>query len=593
MAISRLDTVSSNVTRVWRHPQGEKPIFLDRELNVVDNPALQGRFIDSIGYIQSQSWSPSDPKVKTLRVTLGLLYKEDPLASPIQQLYLMSIDPSKKHQYPKELQKHLSLLHTGKLFYCLCDQDYRFGLNRIRHQEIRDEFEMVPLSVEKGIYGTIYPELQTVEGIAFLTSLLSQKTVCIPQNHHQKLMEALSSPHSEIRQLAHQLLFSDELVANVKATTKYAKHFSASVEKAKPQLEDCALYFPSMKKYVEEIFRPKEITTRYPTDYDSAGFTPLEPILRTFQKEVEIADKVYAYLKQAFANLSKKRRDFYKLYGFSLYEDSYPPLPSFQDYHAISPPITPLETPYDLRAKQLEKFLEELEQKSKGEESKPLPSSSAKKKKKAKALVPLEKEDRKVVISPETTPDWKENIDLISYSVINCDYAYHAMRWFENPDEALSEEKYRNLPPLIQEKVTLFHTLPMEIDAFLGTNYCLQDTYKNPRTHQSDSLYSIPAEITFKGATYRGFIQYAIDSQTGVCYHRCFSDRSEHFTNQLMAHSIWNPVDYPTLEQALSISKTQKKNLQIEETPIVFDSTLKTIQIKTEEAVIVLFRIGD
>ncbi|MGE0198929.1 MAG: hypothetical protein AB7S94_09275, partial [Simkaniaceae bacterium] len=163
-------------------------------------------------------------------------------------------------------------------------------------------------------------------------------------------------------------------------------------------------------------------------------------------------------------------------------------------------------------------------------------------------------------------------------------YAERVTRWRECPQSALVQEGHAHQSQSIQEKITLFHAFPSIIDQFVGSNYCFTEE------KSGETLYAIPTEIFLGGTTYRGFFQYTVNQ--GICYHHCFGEKTDRFTNALWMGKIWEASDFPTIEEADKIKKDQVQEVAFAETLLYLDPVFGTIQIRTDSAIINLFRVG-
>lgn len=190
--------------------------------------------------------------------------------------------------------------------------------------------------------------------------------------------------------------------------------------------------------------------------------------------------------------------------------------------------------------------------------------------------------------------NWKKIIPLKKQNIVELNYPPHVTRWFENPRNALEDLKYISIiKRLGRETVQYFHSFPTYIDTLVGTEYSLEYEVYNKRTQQNDKLYGIPGEMEIQGKKYRGFFQYIIDGKSGICYHRCFNDRSKNFLEDIVEKKIWYPNDFPTLAESKSYTVQKMKMITSENANFHYDPVLRKIFIKTELMNIVIFQSFD
>jgi hypothetical protein len=121
-------------------------------------------------------------------------------------------------------------------------------------------------------------------------------------------------------------------------------------------------------------------------------------------------------------------------------------------------------------------------------------------------------------------------------------------RWDEHPfGELLTQEafpEYWQLGVEFQELEHLFHSPHYLVDRFFHLGI---DSLWNSHDRESERKV-IPAEIAYKGKVYRGYLAYAIDKTSRICYHRYFSRQiDKDFLCQIIRKSF-DQVDFPDLQ---------------------------------------------
>lgn len=190
-----------------------------------------------------------------------------------------------------------------------------------------------------------------------------------------------------------------------------------------------------------------------------------------------------------------------------------------------------------------------------------------------------------------TIENWEEKVQLRRKVPIKLLYPPHVTRWFDDLEATLETKQYARQTLEAKKLATLFHSFPKIVDQFVGTQYSLQTTYNNPRVQQIDTLYAIPVEIRFLEKTYRGFLHYVVDIKTGICYHRCFWDRSKGFHEDLVNRQIWKGIDFPSLEESAAQSIEKLTPFQIDTERLQFNAYYGFIRLTIEKGSITLFRV--
>lgn len=155
-------------------------------------------------------------------------------------------------------------------------------------------------------------------------------------------------------------------------------------------------------------------------------------------------------------------------------------------------------------------------------------------------------------------------------------YDQRVARWWDASLEPSEFPGYEQLSASSLEMQILFHGFSRSVDAFYRIGKEL--TFGN----QSHAQYTIPAEIVYKEALYRGIITYTIDAAE-CCYHRYFHQKS--LTDCFFKEEFY-AVDFPTIQQAYAKRANQPASicppLQDSEN-ISYDEALGVISIQDLE----------
>lgn len=210
------------------------------------------------------------------------------------------------------------------------------------------------------------------------------------------------------------------------------------------------------------------------------------------------------------------------------------------------------------------------------------PVSSNKKKSKKKknhdefpiAAPPVPKdEDLSLSLKKEIQPQVIESSPLvIENSPVNTipllpgqDFPYlydkRVMRWHEHLfGDPLSPEifpEYADKPLVYQQRMHVFHMLHPFVDRFL--HLAIKSSWSNTSHQRQDTWEVIPAEISFKGRTYRGCISYCTDPETKVCYHKFFSQQFEKTILRGVIRKAFDDQDFPEVHHSLKVSQMSPK----------------------------------
>jgi hypothetical protein len=93
---ARLDSALNSASQVLKTRLSRtNPLFLDAKFNVVSDEQYEGKIETIVEWMQEQHWAVHNPTVfqtvERLRVTIGLIYKEDPLCKKMLELFQISI----------------------------------------------------------------------------------------------------------------------------------------------------------------------------------------------------------------------------------------------------------------------------------------------------------------------------------------------------------------------------------------------------------------------------------------------------------------------------------------------------------------------
>ena len=612
MSVIHLESALANATAVFSSKNKQ---FLNSHLEPVNDVTQKARIGEIICNIQSQHWNLSSEKsfenCRRLSVLLGLLYRDDPNGQKLTTLFLGSInairDPASHKAYTRKLQHQLSLLHFGKSFFKAVYEEAVQGMKSVEIQKRRDRLGII-LIPDRGpqrkdrITGkcTTYfsmeevEGLKTVEGIAFLAEHLpaiwddSRSQLYTSSFSREKLGQAVQSENSDVSRVAEILLTICDIRDDPLQATPIIEEFAKFVNLAKPLLADKAftLFFPSIDRFVRHVQayydeqRDKQLKGTYSEDFDHSEYEERLEILKEMEKEVRDSESLYRYLSDSWnhmKDLSSNKLKFYQAFASSTILDGNR-LPFINDYLDLNSQEAKRNRGFE--KKEEKKVVVAMRKSSKG--------AAAAAPKSRKSYAPSRAVSAVVTKAPSSDKPSPFYVKRIESMLLR--YVRHVTDWFEFPAKALKEHGQEKLPLEVQSKITLFHAFPVIVDDFVGTNYCLKEICENSRTGQVDHLYAIPAEFDVGGVTYRGFFQYIIDSKTGVCYHRCFTDRSKEFADDLIQQKIWKPADFPTLAQAHQ--KSKPKTIETGVYKLVVDTALGIVQMRVEGANVRIFRIG-
>lgn len=643
----KLDAALDHAKVAFKAALTSKSQFLDRNCNLTIDPSQKARIEEIVANLQKQRWNFSDSdtlkKCELLSKTLFHLYKDDPLTNTLLDLFKKSVEafshPTHYETYSKHLRESLFDLYQGKVFAkhaqvyttaCLSvltnrDRAFKLGIQISVSHSGKNRYTWTPQE-----------EPKSSEGIAFLASTLEFLWNPSPQKISRERMEiAFNSANMEVKKIVHVILTLYDLLEventlescqskllppeimcpfsrdQMRLEGKLRNLFQSggALPTHTPLLSRRAFFlrmFPSYQAFdraysalsQSQTIRNLELastekkhehshTTKYSSKASSSSYLGPSP---TESREDMLADKDDGFvlsksglstakqitdLCESSTLLASEARKTEAIYAFLRHELM--KLKTFGvpiAYHKQDGALAPCPTP--LGYSKIRPTSEEL-------------CCFGDIGKRERALIASEKKRMSLPTPPPAQLKPKALVPL-KHEPVTLNYVEHVMRWFERPEEVLKQDpKYQKLPLQVQRKVVFFHAFPQAIDQMLYSSCSIKDTCTNPRTEQMDTMYALPAEVDFEGVTYRGFFKYIIDSKTGACYHRCFS-QSTHFAIDLVHQNIWNPIDFPTLKQATQEAPPQK--MVIDQTPILLDGNLNIIHIKAGKAEIKLFNVG-
>lgn len=176
-------------------------------------------------------------------------------------------------------------------------------------------------------------------------------------------------------------------------------------------------------------------------------------------------------------------------------------------------------------------------------------------------------------------------------------FSKRVARWDDHPfgeplpAELFPEYQECDLPNQILQQ--LFHAPHPLINRFL--HLAIEGIWKNRTREQEDLRKVIPAEISFNGRYYRGFIAYGIDANTKICYHRCFSHRIGRDFLYQAVQKIFDENDFPELNLAVKRKPSkERKVVQLDSTTIQVHPLFGSVMIEDHlrKVTIKLFKSG-
>lgn len=596
MSANELSRISTNVNTVYECLQKGEASFLDQELNVTKDSAQEAKLLTLILYMQSHVWCESKddiPVANKVRFTLAILYKEDPLSKHLPRLFFESIQAFNQRAtlltYAKKVHEDLSKLYEGRMIFKEAMEDTLSVLKTIKIEQrflkagykIVEKIEDFKLGrAAKSVYHFDIEWISTTSGYQFFLFNLFGLAL-FRKVDDEKIKEKMkgvleTEKDVEICKIAHTYLIGAEYSSEAQRSSAQGLIFG---KLALPLLDPkdphyfnsyfsgLREYFDRVKKYMDDQLEKMESGT-FSEFYEIEEYEARDDLLKKFEEEVRDSEGIYQFLRSEWDRIreglttQKQRKQFIENYGklkFSfLIENGKRALPSHKDYCSLNPKEFSL-TEWEIREEKFEKLREV----SPEIEPSLIPSNS-------------------ITISLEE--GWKVAIQFDGGLEKPFFYAERVTRWYECAQNALVQEGHASKTQSIQEKITFFHAFPSIIDQFVGSNYCFTEE------HSGETLYAIPTEIFLGGTTYRGFFQYTVNH--GICYHRCFGDRTDRFTNALWMGKVWEASDFPTIEEADKIKKSQIHEIPFADTVLYLDPVFGTIQIRTDNATINLFRVG-
>lgn len=165
------------------------------------------------------------------------------------------------------------------------------------------------------------------------------------------------------------------------------------------------------------------------------------------------------------------------------------------------------------------------------------------------------------------------------------------IRWMDHPfGQALPATvfpEYQGCSREHQKLMHLFHDLHPYVDLFLSLG--INGTWKNRKTDSKRIV--IPAEISFENRKHRGFISYAIDPRTDVCYHKFFTTKMDRDLIYQSVKKVFDENDFPELQKAVLTNRAARPKSSCENSSYRVDPVSGNVEIedRTRGAVIKLF----
>ena len=158
-------------------------------------------------------------------------------------------------------------------------------------------------------------------------------------------------------------------------------------------------------------------------------------------------------------------------------------------------------------------------------------------------------------------------------------------RWHQHLfGEPLSPEifpEYQNQSLEYQRRMHVFHQLNHMVDRFLSL--AIKASWQNSRGEES-LRFIIPAEVTFQGKRHRGFLSYAVDKKTDICYHKFFTEKVDQDILSTIIHKTFNENDFPDLQQAhLSTQAAKPIPIELSQTQVTIDPIFGNVLITDNE----------
>ena len=150
------------------------------------------------------------------------------------------------------------------------------------------------------------------------------------------------------------------------------------------------------------------------------------------------------------------------------------------------------------------------------------------------------------------------------------------------PADAFPEPEYQEMSLSAQQRMHVFHHPTDVIDRFLYL--AIEGTWPNQKKGKDNLRFVIPAEFTFQGQKDRGFVSWAIDRETGICYHRCLTKRMHQDILSDTIFQTFQENDFPELAQAaLSFKSPQQVPLLISDAKVIVDPIFGNVTIDQPE----------
>ena len=509
-------TLTRNIETVFNSLETPNPFYLDRKLNPTQDITQQIDFIDVIKVINNQKWEYQGQRYASavkIWKQLSTIYIQPAIANILLKSICVRAG---KSSIPNEEDR---LSET--LFHFMCIRkslapyvSYSYALKHLVN--IIQSAPKFGLEFENNEVFMTYERMKTIAGLAYFFQITSKPARELPEN--LLCQDQMTSKNPEVYYLAHWLHFDRQLNIAAKNFDDLANSHSKACVYLETGHKDALSFFPTLQKIIkmntEWLNGRKQENLIYFGMISEEDCHQNNRIIEAFPElidEIKKSESIFEALKQEYFFLRKKG-------GPSKREHSF----NFQSKHFEN--WTPTEKEYrEIEIETEEKPLEETLQFPLEERLKEYMSGNYSFEEKWITIYDRSQEEKKAQESKELeieapceeptleSPNWKEVIGVSKELHGPIQYHSRVTRWFESPDIVISSDpKYSALPPMVKNKIILFHAFPQIIDQFVGTQYSVTTSGNGYDT------YSIPTRIEILGSnktTYQGFFNYAFNSQ--------------------------------------------------------------------------------
>ena len=151
--------------------------------------------------------------------------------------------------------------------------------------------------------------------------------------------------------------------------------------------------------------------------------------------------------------------------------------------------------------------------------------------------------------------------------------------------------EYQDMSLSHQVLMHVFHHPHDVVDRFLSM--AIQGSWPTALKKQENLRFVIPCEIIFRSKTYRGFMSYAVDRETHLCYHCCFTERVDADILSDVIFQTFKENDFPELALAVSTLRAPKQTpTSIADAKVIEDAIFGnvTIHVRSKDLTIKLFK---